>query len=831
METKGADRMETLLQDLRFAGRTLLKRPAFTLIAILTLALGIGANTAIFSVVDSVLLAPLPFRDPERLAMIWASNPELARQVGLPDKLPVSPATFYDWKAARSFEKMAIVSSDRLSLTGDGDPEQIAAATVSGEFFQVLGTPALLGRTLLPEDDDKEKRTTILLSHEFWQRHFGGDRHVIGRVLHVDGLPLTVVGVMPAGFAFPRGGEMPRGFGFAAQPDVWAPLAFTPERRHSRQNRGYLALGLLKPGVSIPRAQAEMNEISRRLEKAYPDSDAGWHSRVGPLRRELVGDIRPALLILLAAVGVVLLIACVNVASLLLAQAAARQKEIAVRTALGAGRGRMVRQLLTESALLALSGGAAGLLLALWGMRAFTLWIPDDVPVSRHLTLDPRVLLFTVGVTLLTGLLAGLAPAFQMTRPDLAESLRDGMRAGSGTSRGNRTRGVLVIVETALAVVLVVCAGLLIRSFARVAQVDPGFRSEGVLTLQVPISLLKYPDSAKRWAFLSQVLERLRALPGVTVAGTVSKLPLSGEEEIDWLIVEGRPRPAKPSETPLADLRQASPGYFEAMGIRLLRGRTFNGNDRAGVAGVAVVNQTLARTYWPDADPIGKRIRFGDLDDKKPEWLTVVGVVDDVRNSSLEGTPRPQAYLATAQKAFSDQSVVLRTKGDPKDLTAAARAAIWSVDRDQPVAEVRTMTKVVSQSVAGRRFNMVLLGLFAGLALVLAAVGIYGITAYSVAQRTREMGLRMALGARRGVVLSLVLREAGSLALAGLAAGLALAFAATRVMASLLFGVGTADPVTFASVAATLALVSFFAAWVPGRRATQVDPMVALRTD
>jgi putative ABC transport system permease protein len=824
--------METLLQDLRFAGRTLLKRPALTVIAILTLALGIGANTALFSVVDSVLLAPLPFRDPERLAMIWASNPELARQVGLPDKLPVSPATFYDWKTAKSFERMAIVTSDRLSLTGDGDPEQIAAADVSGEFFQVLGTPALIGRTLLPEDDANEKRTTLLLSHDFWQRRFGGDRNVIGRVLHLDGLPLTVVGVMPAGFAFPRGGEMPHGFGFAAQPDIWVPLAFPPERRQSRGNRGYLAIGLLKPGVSIPGAQAEMTEISRRVERAHPDTDAGWHNRVAPLRRELVGDIRPALLILLAAVGVVLLIACVNVASLLLAQAAARQKEIAVRTALGAGRGRMARQLLTESALLALTGGAAGLLLALWGLRAFTLWIPDDVPVSRHLTLDPRVLLFTLGVTLLTGVLAGLAPAFQMTRPDLAESLRDGTRAGSGTSRGNRTRGVLVIVETALAVVLVVCAGLLIRSFARVARIDPGFRPEGVLTLQIPISSAKYPDGAKRWAFLSQALDRLRALPGVTVAGTVSNLPLGGQEEIDWLIVEGRPRPVNSSEIPLADLRQASPGYFEAMGIRLLRGRTFNGTDRAGAAGVVVVNETLARTYWPGADPIGKRIRFGDPDPKKkPEWLTIVGVVDDVRNSSLEGTPRPQTYLATSQSAFSEQYVVLRAKGDPKGLIAAARSAIWSVDRDQPVAGVRTMSKVVSQSVAGRRFNMVLLGAFAGLALVLAAVGIYGITAYSVTQRTREMGLRMALGAERRTVLALVLREAGSLALAGLAAGLALAFAATRVMASLLFGVGTTDPVTFASVAATLALVSLFAAWVPGRRATQVDPMVALRTD
>jgi putative ABC transport system permease protein len=573
-----------------------------------------------------------------------------------------------------------------------------------------------------------------------------------------------------------------------------------------------------------------MTEISRRVEKTFPDSDAGWHNRVAPLRRELVGDIRPALLILLAAVGVVLLIACVNVAGLLLAQAAARQKEIAVRTALGAGRGRMVRQLLTESALLSFAGGAAGLLLAFWGLRAFTLWIPDDVPVSRQLTLDPRVLLFTVGVTLLTGLLAGLAPAFQMTRPDLAESLRDGTRAGAGTARGNRTRGVLVVVETALAVVLVVCAGLLIRSFALVAHVDPGFRPEGVLTLQIPLPPSKYPDNAKRWAFLSAVLERVRALPGVSLAGVVSNLPLTGEEEIDMLIVEGTPRP-KPAEIPLADLRQASSGYFEAMGIRLLRGRTFTPADRAGAPGVAVVSETLARTQWPGADAVGKRIRFGDYDQKNPAWLTVAGVVEDVRNSSLEGTPRPQAYLAAAQTAFPGQYLVLRTTGDPKKLVAAARSAVWSIDRDQPVAEVRTMSKVVSRAVAGRRFNMVLLGVFAALALLLAAVGIYGITAFSVAQRTREMGLRMALGAGRGTVLALVLREAGSLALAGLAAGLVLALAATRVMASLLFGVGATDPATFGGVAAALAFVSFFAAWVPGRRATEVDPMVALRTD
>ena len=824
--------METLLQDLRFAGRTLLKRPAFTVIAILTLALGIGANTAIFSVVSSVLLAPLPFGNPERLTVIWASNPALARKVGLPDKLPVSPGTFYDWKTAKSFKKMAMFTSDRVSLTGTGEPEQLGAVDVSGEFFQVLGTPALVGRTLLPEDDGQGKRTAVLLSHDLWQRRFGGDRGVIGRAIRIDGVPLTVVGVMPPGFAFPRGGEMPHGFGFAARPDVWLPTALPPEERQTRGNRGNLAVGLLEPGITTAQAQAEMSAIADRVGKAFPDSDGGWSNRVEPLRQELVGDVRPALLILLAAVGLVLLIACVNVANLLLAQAAARQKEIAVRTALGAGRGRMVRQLLTESALLALLGGGLGLLLAYWGLRGFAVWIPDDVPVAREIALDPRLLLFTLGVTLLTGALAGLMPAFQMTRPDLAESLREGTRAGSGSSRSGRTRGALVIVETALAVLLVVGAGLLIRSFARLTAVDPGFRPKGTLALQVILPESKYPDQAKRWAFASAVLERLRALPGVTAAGVVSNLPLSGDESIEGLVFEGRPRPRNPGDIPLTDFRQASPGYFEAMGIPKVRGRLFALVDTAGAPPVAVIDETLARVYWPGEDPIGKRFRLGLFDDSDPRpWVTVVGIVGNVRNSGLHVEPRPQVYVPLAQTSFSGQSFVLRAQRDPRSLIQEARATVFAVDRDQPVAQVRTLEQVVSQSVAARRFNMVLLGAFAGLALLLAAVGIYGITAYSVAQRTREMGLRMALGARPGNVLGLVLREAGLLALIGLGAGLALAFAATRVMASLLFGVGTTDPATFASVAAALALVSLVAAWVPGRRATQVDPLVAMKAD
>jgi putative ABC transport system permease protein len=821
--------METFLQDLKFAARTLLKRPAFTLIAILTLALGIGANTALFSVVDSVLLAPLPFRNVDRLTMVWASNPELARKVGLADKLPVSPAAFYDWKEAKAFEKMAMVTSDRISLTGEGEPELLGVVRVSGEFFQVLGTPPLIGRVLQPDDDKGEKITAVVLSHAFWQRRFGGDRGVVGKTVRLDGQPVSVVGVMPPDFAFPRGGEMPRGFGFTDEPDAWAPIALSPERRQSRGSRGQLAVGLLRPGVGIAAAQAEMDTISDRLERDFPDSDKGWRARVEPLPGELVGDVKPALLILLGAVGLVLLIACVNVANLLLAQAAARHKEIAVRTALGAGRGRMVRQLLTESGLLALLGGACGLLLAFWGLRAFALWIPPDVPVSGDIALDPRVLGFTLAVTLLTGALAGLVPALQMTRPDLAESLREGTRAGSGSSRSGRTRSALVVVETAVAVLLVVGAGLLVRSFARLTAVDPGFRPEGVLTLQVLLPDQNYDDPA-RVNFTGSVLDRLRALPGVTQAGMVSNLPMSGEESIEGLEIEGKPRP-KPEDIAFADFRQATASYFEALGIPLLKGRVFTEGDGPKAPLVAVIDETLARAYWPGEDALGKRFRFGGFGERDEPWMTVIGIVGNVRHSGLHVDPRPQLYVPNSQNPTGLLNLVVRTSRDPESLAREVRAAVFAVDPNQPVDKVRTMEQVVSESVAGRRFNMVLLGVFAVLALVLAAVGIYGITSYSVVQRTREMGLRMALGAQPGAVLGLVLRETGTLALVGLGAGLLLAVAATRVMASLLFGVGATDPTTFAGVSLALAAVSLLAAYLPGRRATRIDPMVALRAD
>jgi putative ABC transport system permease protein len=823
--------METLLQDLRFALRTLARRPAFTAVAVLTLALGIGANTALFTVVDSVLLGHLPFQQPERLVMAWCSNPTLAKSAGLPDKLPISPGMFADWqRQSRTFDKLAIFTSGRVSLTGQGEPELLGAVSVSGDFFSVLGTPAEAGRALQPADDELGKATTVVLSHKLWLRQFGGDSKVIGRTLSLGGQPMTVVGVMPAGFAFPRGAEMPNGFGFAAEPDVWMPNALNPKDRQDRDNHSYAGIGRLRLGASLAAATAEMAGISDRLEQANP-LDKGWRAKLMPLREQLVGDVRPALLILLGAVGVVLLIACVNVTNLLLAQAASREKEVAIRTALGAARGRMARQLLTESLALSLAGGALGLLGAFWTLRAFAAWLPPSLARPGGFALNFPVLLFTLGLTLLAGVVAGLAPTLHSTRSNLAGTLRDGTRAGSGTAGGRRTRGALVVAETALAVLLVVGAGLLARSFWRLTAVDPGFRPHGVLALDVLLPEAKYDSPARLNGFFDAVLERLNAQPGVAVVGGVSSLPLRGAENISLIYIEGRSLPERGKE-PLADRRSATPGYFPALGIPLLKGRLFDAHDGPKAAPVALIDEVMAHAYWPGADPLGKRFNLNRPEEKTARWVTVIGVVRNVRHSGLRIDPRPQFYLPMAQSPRSEMSLVVRTKGgDPKDLFGDVRRAVHAVDPDQPIEKLATMEQVVTESVAGQRFNMVLLGAFAALALALAAVGIFGITSYSVSQRTREMGLRMALGALPGTVLWMVLKEAGALAGVGLAAGLALAFGATRVMASLLFGVPATDPATFAAVAVALGAVSLVAAWVPGHRATQVDPMVALRAD
>jgi putative ABC transport system permease protein len=819
--------LSSLPADLRFAARNLAKQPGLAAVAVLTLALGIGANTALFSVIDSVLLTPPPFHEPGRLVVAWGSNPELARAVGLPDKIPISNADFYDWQGGtRSFAHLAMLRGDRVNLTGQGEPEQLGTVRVSGDFFTVLGTPAALGRTLQPADDRLGKPTTVVLSHPFWQRKFGGDPRVIGRTVSLSGNPMTVVGVMPPLFLFPRAGEMPAGFGFTDAPDIWLPQGLTAEERQNRGSHNAIAIGRLRPGATVAGADAELKTIAARIAQAHPDTNKGWSARVLTMSEQRGGDIRPALLVLWAAVGCVLLIACANVASLLLARAAARQREIALRTAIGAGRGRLIAQLLTESGLLAFLGGTLGVAFAAAGLRAFAAFLPAGVAGAGSLSLSGRVLAWTALLCLATCILAGLAPAFQLTRPDLSSSLREGSRGSAGAGRSRRTQRGLVVAEVALAVVLLVGAGLLLRSFGQLLSVNPGFKAAHVLSFEVDLPEDRY-TKPQRAAFFDRLLDRLKALPGVTAVGAVSGLPMGGED-INSLTLEGRPRPT--ADKPyLADSRQATLGYFETMGIPLRRGRLFAATDTREAPKVAVVDEVLARTFWPGESPIGKRFKNGGPKDKDP-WITVIGVVGSVRNSGLHVEPRPQMYRPEEQASSAGMAVVLRTaSGDPESLAAAARAAVHEVDRDQPVSNVKTLDQVVAESVAGRRFNLLLLSLFAALALTLSGVGIYGVTAYSVVQRTREMGLRMALGSQAGQVLRLVVGEAGLLAGTGVLIGLLAAFGLTRVMSSLLYGVGSTDPATFAAVALGLLLIALAAACLPGLRATRVDPMVALR--
>jgi putative ABC transport system permease protein len=826
--------MSHLLGDLRLAVRGLARQPGLALAAVVTLGLGIGGNTAIFSVVDAVLLAAPPFRQPGRVVVAWASNPALAQAAGLADKLPVANGDFYDWqRESRAFERLALVEPGTMALTGRGDPQQLAVVRVSGDFFTVLGTPAALGRALEPADDAGEGPTVVVLSHQGWRRWFGGDRRVVGRKAVLDGRPLTVAGVMPPRFAFPRGSDLPAFYGFAAEPDAWAPLALAPAERQDRATRVGVAIGRLRPGAGMAAAQAELAAICRRLERLHPRVK-GWSARLAPLAEQMTGELRPRLLLLWGAVAFVLLIACANVANLLLVRAASRQREVAVRTALGAGRGRLAAQLLTESGLLSLAGSVLGIALAAAGLRAFAAFVPAAAAGALAPGIDARVLAFTAGLCAATCLLAGLAPALAATRPELAQLLRSGSRAGSGASR--RTRNLLVVAEVALAVVLLIGAGLLLRSFVRLLSVDPGFRPAGVLSFQID----RPEDPARQAPRLASLFERiagrLRQLPGVIAAGGISELPLSGFEEKAGVYVEGWPVPQTPEEIRFAEAQEVLPGYFETLGIPLLRGRLLDSRDAAGAPLAAVIDQTMARGFWPGEDPLGRRFRRATTrrrgEDPANPWYTVVGVVGNVRHS-LAAEPYPEMYRTAAQilpaLARPYMVFVLRTQGDPGAAAAAARAAVRQVDPDQPITKVRTVEQVVADSVVRPRFSLMLAGLFAALALALSAVGIYGVTSYSVAQRTRELGLRVALGARPLGVLGLVLGEAARLAGLGILLGAAGALALNRAIASLLYGVGPTDPLTFAAVGAGLLLIVLAAAWPPGRRATEVDPIVALR--
>jgi putative ABC transport system permease protein len=818
---RGGGLMETFLQDVRFGARVLAKHRGFTAVAVLTLALGIGANTAIFSVVNELLLRPLPFRDAERLVMLWEVSPNGRRQN------TTSRANFVSWREqSTSFEEMAAFSDQRLSMTGGGgEPEEVSVQLATPELFRILGVEPALGRGLTPEGGEPPAAPEVVLGHGLWQRQFGGDPQVLGRPVTLNGVACTVVGVMPAGFQW----HIRSRSGTARPAEIWTRLSMNLEGGEANARGRFLsAVARLKPGVSQEQAEAEMKTIMARLEQDAPQYNKGSGSEVIPLREQFVGNVRPALLILLGAVGFVLLIACANVANLMLSRAAAREKEIAVRTALGASRTRVVRQLLTESLLLALLGSLLGLLVAWWGIGALVAISPHDLVNLQGVGINLTVLGWTLAVSLLTGVIFGIAPALEATRLNLNDTLKEGGKGSGGQSaRSGRLRSALVVAEVALALVLLASAGLMMKSFSRLQKIDTGFETENVLTMVVSLPAGKYTEDAQVVNFFRQATERVRALPGVRAAGMVNFLPLyGGLGSSTGFKIEGRPAPP-PGEGPSTNVRAADRGYFGAMGIPLLRGRNFNEADDAEARRVVIVSESLARKHFPGEDPLGKRIDVAMFE--KPTPTEIVGVVGDVRYDSLTNEAEPTVYFPHPELTYSFMTLVVRTAGDPAEMTPAVRGVLREIDPDQPVSDVRTMEQVMADTVGRARFNTLLFGLFAALALVLSAVGIFGVMNYSVTLRTREIGLRMALGAQPARVLRLVLRQGLVLTLVGIGLGLAGALALTRVMSSLLFGVEANDPATFAAIVLLLAFVSLVACYIPARRATRIDPLVALR--
>lgn len=800
--------MEKLLYDLRYGARMLSRRPGFTLIAIITLALGIGANTAIFSVVNSVLLSPLPYKEPDRLIRVYEKRLALGRTRNV-----ASAPDFLDWRAQNQvFENMAAWTGWGANLsTGTGEPVRVIGAAITADLFPTLGVEPQLGRTFSQEEDSPaSKGPVVIISHGLWQRYLGGDREIIDKTISLNGRAVTVVGVMPQGFGFPH-----------AESDVWAPIGLNPADQGNRGSHFLDVLARLKPGVTIEQAQTEMNAIGARLEEQY-QVNTGHGVNLFSFHDETVGNIRPALVVLLAAVGFVLLIACANVANLLLARAATRHKEVAIRAALGANRARMIRQLLTESLLLAVVGGAIGLFVAAWGIDALVRISPEDTPRLNEIGMDGRVFLFTFAVTMFTGVLFGLIPAIQATKPDFTGSLKEGGRTSAGGATRNRARSILVIAEVALSLILLIGAGLMIKSFTQLSSVGPGFNPENVLTMQVNLPSLKYREGHQQTAFTKQMLERLEEIPGVESAGATVVLPLAGVYGSRYFSIEGGP-PTAPGQGNNANFNLASPGFFRTLGIPLLAGRDFTAQDVQGAPEVVIINEQMARQFWPDEDALGKRITVGNN-----PWRTIIGIVGDVRQSKLDTEPRQEMYYPLLQSPSRDLTLAVRTSGDPENFLSAVRGQLQLLDKDQPLFAIRTMNDLIAESVAPQRLNMLLMMTFAIVAIVLAMVGIYGVISYSVTQRTHEIGVRMALGAQPGDVVKMVLRHGMGLSVAGVVIGAGTALLLTRWMSSLLFKVSAYDPVTFITLSLLLIAVAFLACYIPARRATKVDPMVAL---
>jgi len=808
--------MDSFRQDLRYSLRNLAKSPLFTVVALLTLALGIGANTAIFSVVNAVLLRALPYADPGRLVTFVREG-----------HTGQTPANFLDWKRDNHvFENMGAAEAWSPNLTGIDKPEQVAALHVTSDIFPVLGVKPILGRTFTREEDRVGNDHEVVLSYGFWQRHFGGSKDVIGRTIEFNAEPYTVVGVMPAGFRFAPF--------WATRAEVWGPLPLNPDDRVVNSKRLFARL---KPGVTLEEARAEMATITARLEEEFPATNRDVV--VKPLKEQVVGDIRPALQVLLGAVGFVLLIACANIAHMMLARASAREREIAVRTALGANRGRILRQFLTESALLALAGGIVGVLMANWGLRALLAWAPDKITQFGSIRLDARVLVFALAISVITGIVFGLAPALQTSALNVIDSLKEGSR-GAGTGRhSSRVRSLLVSSEFALALVLLAGAGLMIRTFSALSAIDPGFNPHHLLTMIVSVAGAKDTAATDRSAFYQRALQQIQTLPGVVSASAINHLPLAGD---DWdlpFFIAGRPTP-RHGEGPDGVYRVVLPGYFSTMNISLLRGRDFTDHDNQSAPGVVIINQFLANRYWPGEDPTGQRIAVGIDQNGNPsqQWLTIIGVTQNVVRRDWNAPADGEYYLPFLQSAgyssgsspFSKyMTFVVRTAGEAAAQTSAVQNAIRSQDKTVTISEVQTMEDVVAEANAQPRFYLYLLAAFAAVALVLAAVGIYGVMSHSVSRRTHEMAVRMALGAQRAEVMQMIVRESMLLALIGGIVGLIGALVLTPMMKSLLYGVRAADPATLAIAAAVLAVVALLASYIPARRTTKVDPIVALR--
>jgi len=808
--------MDSIIKDIRYGVRGIFKHPGFTVIVVITLALGIGASTAIFSVVDSVLLRRLPYTTADRIVAIQELNPDGKR-------IQVTSANFLDWRAQNTvFEHLAAIKQTTSNLALSDHAERIELAQTNANFFDVFGIKPQYGRLFITQDEQAGHDPVVVLSDALWQRRFGADPSLVGKPITLDGANYTVIGIAPAGFQYPN------------KTEVWVPpLKLAPELYPDQDltgNRrmGYLAaVALLKPGVSQSQAASEMETITARLRQQFPDTNNRRFNRVVSLHEHLIGDTNKLLWLLLGAVTFVLLIGCANVANLLLASGASRQKEMAIRTALGASRGRVIRQLFTESTILALTGGAVGLIIAYWGVAGITKLLPNDFPRLNEIHIDLRILGFTFIASVLTGMLFGIVPALQISRPDVQEAIKETGRGTAGSRRQSRFRQALIVVEVALSVVLLVGAGLLFRSFMRLQSVETGFKSQQVLTANLTPSGPNYSEQAQFNKFYSQVLEKLSATPGVQDAGLINTLPLDKGPTTAFR-VEGRPV-TTPDKWPQVSYRVVTPNYFRAMGIPVLQGRTYTERDSGDAPLVMIANQQLVREIFPNENPIGKRITFGSPVGTEPNWFEIVGVVGNVRSLELREEPTAELYFSSLQEFWVGMSLVVRSNVEPSSLSGSLRQVVNEIDKSVPVSNVRTMDHVVSESITQPRFNLFLLGLFSTVAMLLSAAGIYGVTAYTVSQRTHELGIRIALGAQVSDVLKMILGQGMAVIGIGLIVGLAAAFGLMRLLRSLLYGVGENDPLTFVAITGVLLLVALLACYIPARRATKVDPLEALR--